>query len=110
MGYWTKNKYLGIGPSAHSFNGKIRKWNKPSNKTYISGVLNNLNYYDFEILKKNEIYNEYIYTSLRTMWGVDEMYLQQNFKLAYYKFFKKEIQKWISKKFVVKNKNKYIFN
>ena len=108
LGYWTKNKYLGIGPSAHSFNGKIRKWNKPSNKTYINGVLNNLNYYNFEILKKNEIYNEYIYTGLRTMWGVDEMYLEQNFRLPYYKFFKKEIQKWISKKFVVKNKNKYI--
>ena len=104
MGYWTKNKYLGIGPSAHSFNGRVRKWNKPSNKTYISGVLNNLNYYDFEILKKNEIYNEYIYTSLRTMWGVDEIYLQQTLSSLIINFLKKKFKSGFQKILLLKIK------
>ena len=103
--YWEDKWYLGIGPSAHSFNGKERRWNIKSNSKYISRVKNNQVYYEFELLDQKQKYNEYILTCLRTKWGVSFDYLNKNFDVDIQNHFKKEIQKWIKQKKVIHNKN-----
>ncbi len=68
--YWQGKKYLGLGPSAHSFNGHSRQWNIAHNAKYMNGVLDeNKLLHEKEILSPANIYNEYIMTSLRTQWG-----------------------------------------
>jgi oxygen-independent coproporphyrinogen-3 oxidase len=69
--YWKGVHYLGIGPSAHSFNGKSRQWNLPNNAKYLADLALNKIPFEMEILSLNDQFNEYIMTSLRTMWGID---------------------------------------
>jgi oxygen-independent coproporphyrinogen-3 oxidase len=76
--YWHSKKYLGLGPSAHSFDGSSRQWNISNNALYIKNVLNNQVYFESEILKPRDLLNEYIMTSLRTREGMD---LQQVYTL-----------------------------
>ena len=69
--YWKGVKYLGIGPSAHSFNGETRQWNIANNAKYIQSLEKAEIPAEIEILTENDRLNEYIMTSLRTMWGLD---------------------------------------
>jgi oxygen-independent coproporphyrinogen III oxidase len=69
--YWRSKPYLGIGPSAHSFNGKQRQWNISNNAQYISNLLKRIIPAEIENLTLHDKINEYIMTSLRTMWGMD---------------------------------------
>ncbi|MEO6524200.1 MAG: radical SAM family heme chaperone HemW [Mucilaginibacter sp.] len=69
--YWKGVKYLGIGPSAHSFNGEARQWNVANNAKYISALSLNTIPAEREELSEQDRLNEYIMTSLRTMWGLD---------------------------------------
>ncbi|MFC6103336.1 radical SAM family heme chaperone HemW [Olivibacter domesticus] len=69
--YWKSRPYLGIGPSAHSFNGKQRQWNINNNAQYISSLLKQIIPAEIENLTLYDKINEYIMTSLRTMWGMD---------------------------------------
>ncbi|WP_431133753.1 radical SAM family heme chaperone HemW [Psychroserpens mesophilus] len=68
--YWQGKSYLGIGPSAHSFNGKERGWNVRNNSKYIKSIQNETLPMETETLTKTDQYNEYIMTGLRTIWGV----------------------------------------
>lgn len=69
--YWLKENYLGLGPSAHSYNGQSRQWNVRNNNLYIQALQKGVLNYESEVLTPNQRYNEYILTSLRTIWGVD---------------------------------------
>jgi oxygen-independent coproporphyrinogen-3 oxidase len=69
--YWLGKKYLGIGPSAHSFNGISRQWNIASNAKYIEGYESNQPLFEMEELSEKEQFNEYIMTGLRTKFGID---------------------------------------
>lgn len=69
--YWKNEKYLGIGPSAHSYNFTERRWNVANNNEYIETIAQNCPLYTSENLSKKEKYNDYIITSLRTVWGID---------------------------------------
>jgi len=70
--YWKGEPYLGIGPSAHSFDGKSRRWNIANNPLYIKNILQDHRLlYEEESLTQVQRLNEYIMTSLRTMWGCD---------------------------------------
>lgn len=69
--YWRSKPYLGIGPSAHSFNGGQRQWNISNNAQYISNLLKRIIPAEIENLTLHDKINEYIMTSLRTMWGMD---------------------------------------
>lgn len=69
--YWKGVHYLGLGPSAHSFDGKSRKWNVANNLNYINGVMNNTPIHETEILTNVQEVNERIMTGLRTKWGID---------------------------------------
>jgi oxygen-independent coproporphyrinogen-3 oxidase len=77
--YWKGNKYLGAGPSAHSFNGKSRRWNIDKNTSYINFVHSGSVYYETEELDNNSRFHDYLMTSLRTMWGADLEYIQREF-------------------------------
>jgi oxygen-independent coproporphyrinogen III oxidase len=71
VNYWKSIPYLGIGPSAHSYNGTIRRWNHPSLNKYIAGIASGSASAGFEVLSPANRCNEYIMTRLRTMWGLD---------------------------------------
>ena len=68
--YWQSEEYLGIGPSAHSFNGKTRQWNISNNTKYINAISKELVPFQIEILTEIDKANEYLMTGLRTKWGV----------------------------------------
>lgn len=69
--YWRDQHYLGLGPSAHSYNGSSRQWNAANNTLYIKSLEKNELNFEREILTGKDKYNEYILTSLRTIWGCD---------------------------------------
>jgi oxygen-independent coproporphyrinogen-3 oxidase len=69
--YWMQEEYLGIGPSAHSFNGMSRQWNISNNIKYIQALDNNTLNAEMEDLTEEDRFNEYIMTRLRTKWGID---------------------------------------
>ena len=69
--YWKEKPYLGLGPSAHSYDGKTRQWNPSHNTKYITAINNQDRCYHEEALTIQDKYNEYILTGLRTMWGLD---------------------------------------
>ena len=75
VNYWKRIPYIGIGPSAHSFNGFSRRWNIRGIQKYITKVKEKQQYFEEEILSMQDIYNEYILTAFRTKWGlhIDEI-------------------------------------
>ena len=103
--YWKQQKYIGIGPSAHSYNLESRQWNYPSNKKYTEGIINDKQYFDKEILSITDKYNEYILTSIRTYWGINTNYISDNFGNKYLSDFEKNIQEYINNGYVKSSKN-----
>ncbi|WP_051209867.1 radical SAM family heme chaperone HemW [Gelidibacter mesophilus] len=81
--YWQGIPYLGIGPSAHSFDGKHRGWNVRNNSKYIKSLDKNIVPIETETLSINDRYNEYIMTGLRTIWGVSLEKVAQEFGESY---------------------------
>lgn len=81
--YWQGKSYLGIGPSAHSFNGKERGWNIRNNSKYIKSIQNGFLPIEIEKLTTTDRYNEYIMTGLRTIWGVSLEKIEQDFGKNY---------------------------
>jgi len=79
--YWQGKSYLGIGPSAHSFNGKQRGWNVKNNSKYIKSIEANQLPIEIETLTKTDQYNEYVMTGLRTIWGVSIEKVNKDFGL-----------------------------
>ncbi len=77
--YWQGKSYLGIGPSAHSFNGNSRRWNVSNNALYIQSMQKNIIPFEEEILSEVQKLNEYIMTSLRTVEGIDLDLVKEKF-------------------------------
>lgn len=77
--YWQGVKYLGCGPSAHSFDGKSREWNCASLKGYMAGIESDNRQYEAEERDINTCYNEFIITSIRTQWGIPLEKLRKEF-------------------------------
>jgi len=103
--YWENKNYLGIGPSAHSYNGESRSWNISNNKNYIEMISENKLPSETEILSKNQKYNEYIFTSLRTMWGVDLKRVQEKFDEKIYNYLLLQVVKWKETSDILHTKN-----
>lgn len=80
--YWKGESYLGLGPSAHSFDGKSRQWNVRNNPQYIRSIQNNLIPCEMEVLTLEQKFNEYILTQLRTCWGIELNEVERNFGKA----------------------------
>ena len=77
--YWQQKKYLGIGPSAHSFNGSSRQWNISNNNSYTKSIQRGSIPFEKEVLTADQQLNEYIMTSLRTMDGISFEVLDSRF-------------------------------
>ncbi len=92
--YWLGKNYLGLGPSAHSFNTESRQWNVASNAAYMSKVNANDVYSEIEALGDKERYNEYILTHLRTMWGCDANEIENKFGAKQLLDFKNGVKKY----------------
>ena len=84
--YWKQVSYLGLGPSAHSFNGYSRQWNIRDLKGYIKSINAGKSFYESEELNTKTRFNEYIMTSLRTMWGIDLEYVEKMFEKEGYDY------------------------
>ena len=69
--YWQGRPYLGLGPSAHSFDGTSRQWNIAHNQKYLKSIKEGILPFEKEILSPAQQYNEYLLTGLRTIWGCD---------------------------------------
>jgi oxygen-independent coproporphyrinogen III oxidase len=102
--YWQSKKYIGIGPSAHSYNGKARMWNRPNNIYYIKSLEQNILPFEKEILTNAQKMNEYIMTSLRTIEGTDLGFIENNFSEKE----KERIEKLLEEK--IKKENYFIKN
>ncbi|MDP2337757.1 MAG: radical SAM family heme chaperone HemW [Bacteroidota bacterium] len=94
--YWKSKKYLGVGPSAHSYDFESRRWNVSSLAKYLHGVENNETYSESEILTEQDRYNDYIITGLRTIWGISEELIQTEFSALYFSHFQKIKEKYLT--------------
>lgn len=81
--YWKAKKYLGIGPSAHSFNGASRSWNCSDNKKYMHSIAGGIRPSEEEKLEEKDRFNEYLMTGLRTSWGLDLDDIEKRFGKKY---------------------------
>ncbi|WP_312287747.1 radical SAM family heme chaperone HemW [Chryseobacterium gleum] len=91
--YWKYHEYLGIGPSAHSYNGfDVRSWNVANNQQYIKKLNDKLLAKEEEILSMEDQFNEMIMIGLRTIWGVDIESLKTKFSDRLLEHFQTEIK------------------
>jgi oxygen-independent coproporphyrinogen-3 oxidase len=93
--YWLGKKYIGIGPSAHSYNGISRSWNVSNNSLYIKALQENQLPNEVEILSITDRYNEYVMTGLRTIWGVSLDKIKIEFGSIYADYLTTQIQKFL---------------
>ncbi|MEZ4876369.1 MAG: radical SAM family heme chaperone HemW [Flavobacterium sp.] len=93
--YWLGKKYIGIGPSAHSYDGEKRGWNVSNNTLYIKSIQENKLPLETEILSKTDRYNEYIMTGLRTIWGISLDRIEKEFGKSYLDYLNQQSAKYI---------------
>ena len=105
--YWLGVPYLGLGPSAHSFDGASRQWNIANNAQYIKSLNDGKVPFTKEDLTSTQRYNEYIMTTLRTVWGCDPSVIDVKFGKIYLKYFNKNILQFIQNQTVMTDGKKY---
>lgn len=114
--YWKQVNYIGLGPSAHSFNNYSRQWNVSDVKKYVNAVNSNKTFFEREELDTRKKFNEYMMTSLRTMWGIDLEYVEKVFDKEGYdyimnlagKFMEYGLMKQENKSLILTNQGKMI--
>ena len=117
--YWQDVKYLGLGPSAHSYDGDSRQWNVSNLTKYIQFVNADIDtdtdadtdmgrYYEREILSKEDKYNEYVMTSLRTSWGCNIEKIERDYGKSYAHNFLKNIKKYLDSGIMLMKNNNFI--
>ena len=119
--YWQDVKYLGLGPSAHSYDGDSRQWNVSNLTKYIQFVNADIDtdtdadtdtdmgrYYEREILSKEDKYNEYVMTSLRTSWGCNVDKIERDYGKSYAHNFLKNIKKYLDSGIMLMKDNSFI--
>ena len=106
--YWSGEKYLGVGPAAHSFNGNSRRWNIANSMTYINSITAGDLCFEEEILTEKQKFNEYVLTSLRTMEGCDLNAIGKRFGVGYRDSIEKALEKKLSSGKYILNNNHLI--
>jgi len=94
--YWLGKKYIGIGPSAHSYDGEKRGWNIANNSLYLKAIQNDELPIESEVLTVSDRYNEYIMTGLRTIWGVSLDRIEKEFGSEYLNYLLEQSQKFLN--------------
>jgi len=105
--YWSQISYLGIGPSAHSYNIESRSWNIAHNKKYIDSINNNILPSTIEILTNTINYNEYVMTGLRTKWGCSINTIREKYP-QFAATFLHECKTLLAQDKLIKKDNQYI--
>ncbi len=95
--YWQGKTYLGIGPSAHSYDGLSRTWNIRNNSIYIKQIQQGILPSEKETLTVTDRYNEYVMTGLRTIWGVSKEKIAKEFGLNYANYLEQQSEKFIDR-------------
>ena len=103
--YWLGKKYIGIGPSAHSYNGISRSWNISNNTLYLKSIAENILPSETEILTKTDRYNEYVMTGLRTIWGISLDRIEREFGKTYLDYLNKQSYNYIEDHFLFVDDN-----
>ena len=98
--YWLGKKYIGVGPSAHSYDGVSRSWNISNNSLYLKSIQDNQLPNEVEVLSVSDRYNEYIMTGLRTIWGVSLDRIEKEFGTDYLVYLKKQAEKFLNDELV----------
>ncbi|WP_282628303.1 radical SAM family heme chaperone HemW [Empedobacter sedimenti] len=106
--YWKGIHYLGIGPSAHSYNGKSRAWNIANNAKYIQSIRDNNLPHEIEVLNEVDQFNEMIMIGLRTIYGIDLTRLNTEFSQQLIDSFYQEINQLLKENLIEKKDNKII--
>jgi oxygen-independent coproporphyrinogen-3 oxidase len=106
--YWFGEHYLGLGPSAHSFNGTSRQWNIRNNYEYIRSINEGKIPFEKEILTDEQKYNEYVMTSLRTIWGCNIEVMRKQFGEKRAEIFFQNAMKFISEGLMKQQKQNFI--
>ncbi len=94
--YWLGKKYIGIGPSAHSYDGVSRSWNVSNNSLYLKSIQEDKLPNEIEVLSVADRYNEYVMTGLRTIWGVSLDRIEKEFGSKYLNYLTKQVQKFLN--------------
>ncbi len=108
--YWNGEHYLGLGPSAHSFNGISRQWNPAGINKYAGLIHSGQPQFETEILSLQQKYNEYVMTSLRTKWGTSLEHIRNSFGESNAAFFKDQAQKYILNSDLLENEGVFILS
>ena len=103
--YWLGKKYIGVGPSAHSYDGQNRSWNISNNTLYIKSIQDGKLPSETETLTKKDRYNEYIMTGLRTIWGVSLERIEIEFGTKYLHYLNNQSQKFILNELLILENN-----
>lgn len=103
--YWQGKSYLGIGPSAHSFNGSSRQWNIANNASYIKDIQQGTLPFEKEILTPAMALNEYIMTSLRTAAGCDLQWVAEKFGILLRQQLEKTSQQFLQNEWMLRDKD-----
>jgi oxygen-independent coproporphyrinogen-3 oxidase len=103
--YWLGKKYIGIGPSAHSYNGISRSWNISNNTLYLKSISENILPSETETLTKTDRYNEYVMTGLRTIWGISLDRIETEFGKTYLDYLNKQSYNYIEDHFLFVDDN-----
>ncbi|RTY76038.1 radical SAM family heme chaperone HemW [Flavobacterium sp. LS1R10] len=93
--YWLGKKYIGIGPSAHSYDGVSRSWNVSNNALYLKSIQEGKIPNEIEILSVMDRYNEYVMTGLRTIWGVSLDRIESEFGSGYLEYLNNQSRKFL---------------
>lgn len=104
--YWQQKKYLGIGPSAHSFDLETRQFNIANNARYIKSIKQGIVPFEREVLTADQRANEYLFTTLRTQWGTPLVAIQQMISSTQQQKFEQTVKQLVTKKLVeLRNEN-----
>jgi len=108
--YWTGEKYLGLGPSAHSYDGRSRQWNVCHMNKYIQSITNNIVPFEKEMLSSIQIFNEYVLVSLRTMWGCSIDHIRKEFGERMLESFLTRAEQHIINGNLINKKNSFVLS
>lgn len=106
--YWKDEKYLGLGPSAHSYDGKSRQWNVSNLSDYIRTAGLSSDCYELEVLSLEDRFNEYVMTSLRTSWGCDIDKIMSDYGMSCRDHFLKNVGKYLETGVMLKKDKAFV--
>ena len=106
--YWQGKYYLGVGPSAHSFDGETRSWNIRNNNTYLAEIEKGQSTFETEELTVKDKFNDFILTRLRTKWGLDKKMLNELLGNVHHPEFNQVLQRRIAQDSIKETEDAYV--